>query len=167
MLAKRLKMVFDEVISPSQSTFILGRLILDNCLVGFECLHAIQNSRGRSTGSIALKLDMRKAYDQVEWPFLHLMLIKIGFPYGWVSCIMTCVQSVSFFVLINSQPNQIFRPSRGLRQGDPLSPFLFFIYVEGLSAMLNNGITLRAFSSLQINKHCPMISHLFFAEDSL
>lgn len=70
-------------------------------------------------------------------------------------------------VLINGSMNRTFRPTRGLRQGDPISSFLFLICTEGLSGLLNRGIASQSFSGLRINKHCPVISHLFFANDNL
>lgn len=79
---------------------------------------------------------------------------------------MHCVQSVSYSVLVNGVPQTAFNSLRGLQQGDPISPFLFLICAEGLSGMFNHGMATHIFSGLQINRLFPMISHLFFVDDS-
>jgi hypothetical protein len=94
MLAVWLKGVLPEVISPTQSAFVHGRLITDNVLVAYECVHAIKNKRGGKTGACAVKLDIHKAYDRVEWIFLENMMRKLGFDERWISLMMACVSSV-------------------------------------------------------------------------
>lgn len=89
-----------------------------------------------SMGSFALKLDMSKAYNRVKWLFLRLMLARLGFSSYWVQLVMKCVESVSYSVVINGEVGERFIPARGLQQGDPISPYLFLIYSEGLSALL-------------------------------
>ncbi|KAK2664760.1 hypothetical protein Ddye_003334 [Dipteronia dyeriana] len=138
-LISRLRVVLDDVISESQNAFIPVRLITDNALIGFECLHAIRN-RKRKMGSFALKLDMMKAYDRVELAFMDKMMCKMGFSGQWVAKMMNCVSNVSFSFVIKREVRGLVKPSRGFRQGDHLSPFLFLLCAEGLSSLINSAV---------------------------
>jgi hypothetical protein len=117
MLALRLKAVLPEVTSPTQSAFVPGRLITDNILVAYECVHDIKNKRARKAGNCVVKLDMHKAYDLVEWIFLENMMRRMGFGERWISLMMACVRSVRYQVRFNSEDTERFIPTRGLRQG--------------------------------------------------
>ncbi|KAL5550508.1 hypothetical protein UlMin_000684 [Ulmus minor] len=137
MLANRLRKIMDTVISQEQSAFIPGRLISDNAIIGFECLHAIKRQKTKKN-YLALKLDMAKAYDRVEWGFIHKIMNKLGFSEVWTNKIMACISSVSYSFQFNGQRVGHLIPSRGLRQGDPLSPYLFLLCGEGLSSLLHH-----------------------------
>ncbi|KAL5577919.1 hypothetical protein UlMin_019618 [Ulmus minor] len=159
--------ILDEVIGDQHSAFVPGRLITDNVLLGFETMHWLRQHRGGNTGYAALTLDMSKAYDRVEWPFLEVMMLRLGFADNWVKLIMRCVRSVSYSFLINRQVTGAVIPHRGLTQGDPLSPYLFVICADGLSEMLACFEERKLFTGIKIASGCPSISHLFFADDSL
>lgn len=88
------------------------------------------------TSFMALKLDMSKAYDGVEWIFLEQIILRMGFREAWVALIMECITTVSYSILVNGEPKGLIKPSRGLRRGDPLSPYLFLFCAEGLNAIL-------------------------------
>jgi hypothetical protein len=83
-----------------------------------------------------LKMDMEKAFDRMEWNFLLAIMLKLGFHPSWVNWIRICISTPSFSILINGSPFGLFSPSRGLRQGDPLSPFLFILGSEVFSRLL-------------------------------
>ena len=109
---------------------------MDNVLVACECVHSIKNKRSGMNGSCAVKLDMHKAYDRVEWIFCENMMRKLGFEDRWISLMVACGGSVRYQVRFNSEEIDMFVPTRGLRQGDPLSPYLFLLCAEGLSSLL-------------------------------
>lgn len=91
----------------------------------------------------------------------------MGFNEAQISKNMICVETMSYFILVNGAPHEKLNPLRGLRQGDPLSPYIFLICVEGFLALLNREEYKLIFQGLRINKHCPSTSHIFFVDDSL
>ena len=116
---------------------------------------------------MALKLDMSKAYDRVEWAFLEKILLKMGFQNSWVSLIMECITTVSYSILVNGEPQGMIVPTRVLRQGDPLSPYLFLFCAEGLNALLRKVVDDGYIHGFSISRSGPKFTHLFFADDCL
>jgi ribonuclease HI len=166
ILANRLKQVLPDLISDNQSAFVPGRLITDNILIAYESIHAIKKKQGKR-GLCAIKLDMHKAYDRVEWIYLRGIMLKMGFHQRWVDIIMNCVTSVNYNVRFNGMETEVFTPTRGLRQGDPLSPYLFLLVAEGLSCMLQESENSGKLEGVKVCRGAPVISHLLFADDSL
>lgn len=166
MLANRLKPILTSLISPFQSAFVPGRLISDNSLLAVEVGHFLHNKRSGKEGYFALKLDLSKAYDRVEWSFLETMMPRMGFVEPWISLVMTCVSSVSYSFQINGEPKGYLIPSRGLRQGNPLSPYLFLLCVEGLSGLIAQNEREGSFHEIKIADTTPCLHHLLFTDDS-
>ncbi|CAM8887236.1 unnamed protein product [Rhodiola kirilowii] len=167
VLVNRLKVILPSVISESQSAFVPGKLISDNILAAHELFHFIKSRKRQKKGYFALKLDMSKAYDRVEWDFLKVMLLKLGFPEVWVRSVMSCICSVKYTIRVNDMLTREFRPERGIRQGDPLSPYLFLICTEWLTSRLRELQSRNKINGVKICREAPEVSHLLFADDSM
>jgi hypothetical protein len=166
-MVNRLRPLLQDIISPNQSAFIPGRMITDNALIAFECLHAINTNSDSRSEYCAYKLDLSKAYDRVDWGFLNSVLLKLGFQSSWVHRVMACVSSVRYQIRFNGALTAPFTPSRGLRQGDPLSPYLFLFVADGLSKLINRKVQQNLLQELRICRGAPGVSHLLFADDTL
>nr|XP_027071629.1 uncharacterized protein LOC113696407 [Coffea arabica] len=163
VLSDRLAWILPKIISPQQSSFVKGRHISDNFLLAQELISGIRRSnRG---GNVVLKLDMAKAYDRISWVFLLQVLRRFGFTERWIDMIWRLISNVWFSVLVNGSPCGFFQSTRGLRQGDPISPALFVIGAEVLSRLLNSLVGQRGFLPFKIPSTCPVITHLAFADD--
>jgi endonuclease/exonuclease/phosphatase family metal-dependent hydrolase len=167
LLANRLKVVLPKIISASQNAFVQGRQILDSVLIASECL----DSRLKSGDpGVLCKLDVEKAYDHVNWGFLSYLLQRCGFSVRWRNWIHFCISTARFSILINGCPSGFFPSSRGLRQGDPLSPLLFVIVMEALSRLLDRAVREGLFLGFSVGTlaaNSLMVSHLLFADDTL
>ncbi|XP_059668770.1 uncharacterized protein LOC132313844 [Cornus florida] len=166
ILANRLKPLLASIISEEQSVFVPGRLITDNILIAHEVVHFLKTRAGRKNKFMAVKLDMAKAYDRVEWTYLRKVLNKLGFDDKWITVVMETVSTVSYSILLNGSAGDLFVPSRGVRQGNPLSPYLFLLCAEGLTKLINKATADGHFFGIRMNRG-PTISHLLFADDSL
>ena len=155
------------IISDHQSAFLKGRLITDNILVAFETFHYMKNHNSRKSGFMALKLDMSKAYNRVEWSFLRDIMNQMGFNDRWVALVMECVTTVSYSLLVNGEPQGNIKPSRGIRQGNPLSPYLFLLCSEGLHRLIQRAANFGEIKGVSICRNGPKLTHLLFADDSL
>ena len=99
-------------------------------------MHKIKNRRVGQVGLCVVRLDMHKTYDRVEWTFLKDMMAKLGFNEQWIAMIMACVSSVRYKMGLNLKKTYTFTPTRGITQGEPLSPYIFMICAEALSSFL-------------------------------
>ena len=155
VLPNRLKRILGRIISDCQSAFVAERVITDNILISFKILHYMKSKRQGNTAHMALKLEMSKAYDKVEWDYLKGIMLKMGFHRRWVDLIMEGISFASYSVLVNGVPSRFIKTSRGIRQGDPLSPHLFLLCSKGFSALLRNPLQQRLLHGVSISHNGP------------
>ncbi|XP_057871389.2 uncharacterized protein LOC131077832 [Cryptomeria japonica] len=163
LIAERLKPLLGALISTEQGGYVEGRQILDGVVIASEVIHSMASSKERA---MFIKLDMAKAYDRVSWEFLQNILLAFGFKEEWVSWVLSCVTSSSFSILINGESSDWFSASRGLWQGDPLSPYLFIIMAEGLGRFIKSQVRQGRIHGWSWNNDLPPCSHLQFVDDT-
>jgi len=164
VLAGRMKNVLPSIIDESQSAFIKERGILDSVIMANE---AVEDLRRNGRSGLCLKVDFEKAYDSVRWDFLYDMLQRMSFHSKWISWIRGCMESATVSVLVNGSPMEEFKPFRGLRQGDPLAPFLFLVVTEGLVGLVRQVVKARLFSGIKIGRKEAEVCILQFADDTV
>lgn len=142
VIINRLKKILPSIISESQSAFVPRQLITDNILVAFESLHHMKSQSRGETSFMSMKLYLSKAYKRVEWSFMGKIMAKMGFHDQWISLIMEYFSIVPYSILVNSEPQGYIPPTRGLCQGDPLSPTIS-CFVQGVSCFDLSGYPQR------------------------
>ena len=136
LMVNKLIPLMDNLITPFQTAFIRGRSITNNFLIAHEIFDSLGKKKGRKNCFGALKIDMSKAYNRVDWKFLKAVLVAMNFSPRWIGWVMECVSTVQYTLLVNGSMTQTFNPSKGLRQGDPMSPYLFLMCANVLSLSL-------------------------------
>lgn len=157
VLCVRLKRFLSEIVSEAQSAFVSGRLISGNILITHEMVHALITNPDCNEDFMAIKTDMSKAYDKVEWDFLEELFVRLDFDRGWIKWIMFYIGSVSFSVLLNGNAYGYIMPTRRIRQGDLLSPFIFILCVEALVHVMNKAEVKKRISGVRQTKICPSV----------
>lgn len=153
-----------NIISPTQCSFVPGRHSSDNIIIAQEVIHSMRIKKGNK-GIMAIKIDLEKAYDRLNWGFLIQCLRDLNFPEKITDIISNCISTPSMQLLWNGELSGKFSPSRGVRQGDPLSPYLFVICMERLAHMIQERVAKKLWTPVTLCKNGPPISHLFFADD--
>ncbi|GKV15062.1 hypothetical protein SLEP1_g25863 [Rubroshorea leprosula] len=164
LLANRLQEVLGNKIGEQQMAFLKGRQLMDGVVIANEVIDEAKKKRKKA---FLFKIDFEKAYDKVSWSFLDHMMQKMGFCEKWRLWIQECLRSSLISILVNGSPSRQFNVSRGLRQGDPLSPLLFLIIAEGLNGLVTEAIKNGKLEGVEVGNRSFSISHLQYADDTI
>ncbi|WMV36832.1 hypothetical protein MTR67_030217 [Solanum verrucosum] len=167
LLTERMKTVMGELVDEHQMAFLKGRRIMDAALLANEL---VDSRVKQKLVGVLCKLVIEKAYDHVNWSFLLKILRDMGFGNKWTNWIKTCISTGKFSLIINGSPEGFFQSQRGLRQGDPLSPFLFILAIKGLNSMIRRASEngwIRGFPANANRGNTMEITHLLYEDDSL
>ncbi|KAF7838898.1 ribonuclease H [Senna tora] len=157
VLCNIMKVFLGDLIAPNQSAFLKGRLISDNTVLVGELMHKMRSIRKGKAKWCALKLDIQKAYDKISWSFIEAVLTRMNFPALWIQYIMQCVTTVSYQLILNG----------GVRQGDPLSPYIFILCSNMLSCMITKEEKAKLWKGLKISIRAAPITHMMYADDTI
>ncbi|GJT84887.1 ALP1-like protein [Tanacetum coccineum] len=160
ILAERVKKVVGDV----QNAFIKGRFILDGVLIANETVDFIKKTKRKC---LAFKVDFEKAYDSINWRFLDDIMKRMGFGSKWCKWVLNCLESASTSILVNGSPTEEFVLERGVRQGDPLSHFIFILAAEGLNALVSEAVEKGIFKGVAVGADRVIVSHLQYADDTI
>ena len=165
-MANRIKPHLPDYIDPAQQAFIKGRRISDNIIIAQEITHSF-SLKSWNHNAFMLKIDLAKAFDRLEWNFIVAALTRKGLHGHFINLVHACISSPTFLVLINGQPSHKFISFRGIRQGCPMSPYLFVIAINELSLALNEALAAHHLQGISLGPNCPPIHSLLFVDDFL
>ncbi|XP_031402735.1 uncharacterized protein LOC116212324 [Punica granatum] len=166
LIANRLQRYMSDLISPNQVSFVPGRHIQDNIVIAQELVHTMSRMRGKKL-FMSIKIDLEKAYDRLSWDFIRDTLAIAGFPSNLRRVILQCITTASMQVLWNGELTESFNMGRGIRQGCPLSPYIFVLCIERLSHLISSAVGDGIWRPIRTGRHGSPISHLMFADDLL
>ncbi|GJR68224.1 putative RNA-directed DNA polymerase, eukaryota, reverse transcriptase zinc-binding domain protein [Tanacetum coccineum] len=164
ILAIRLAKVISSIVGPNQTAFLAGRQILDGCLIANEIIRMANIEEHKL---LLFKVDFEKSFDSVCWSFLHDIIRQMGFRNKWQSWIKACLSSASIYVLVNGSPSKKFKMERGIRQGDPLSPFLFLLVAEVVQISIIEACNKGIYKGVSLAQSGDNLSLLQYAVDAL
>ncbi|XP_071714290.1 uncharacterized protein [Rutidosis leptorrhynchoides] len=164
ILSNRLRKVLPSLVGVEQSAFLKGRFILDGVLIANE---TVEYLKGKHKKGFFFKVDFEKAFDSLNWNFPLEVMKSMGFGIKWRKWILACLKSASISILVNGSPTNEFSLGRGVRQGDPLSPFLFILASEGLNILTKVALGKGLFKGIELGNDKVLISHLQYADDTM
>ena len=138
-----------------------GRRSFDNVIIAQELIHSLKRRKERE-GFMVIKIDLEKAYDRLEWSFVRIVLDHFGFPKNFSELILSCISTTSTSLLFNGSKLEAFTPSRGIRQGDPISPYFFLLCREYLSFLITKSCDSRDWTVVKTSQSGPRFSYIFF-----
>ncbi|GJY21854.1 cysteine-rich receptor-like protein kinase [Tanacetum coccineum] len=163
MLAERVKRVAGNVVREVQNTFIKGRYILDGVLIANETMEFLKKKKEKG---LVFKVDFEKAYNSINLIFILDLMKRMGFGEKLCKWVEICLRSATMSILVNDFPSEEFGLERGVRQGDPLSPFLFILATEGLNAIVTEAVEKGIFRVV-VGANKVTVSHLQYADDAI
>lgn len=164
IIANRIKPLLPDLISEEQSGFVAGRQILDGILLVNEVVHSLRTTKKLG---MLINLNLAKAFDKINWDFIKAILTAFGFGDNFIQWIMGLISSSFFSILLNGSPSKCFTPTRGIRQGDPLSPFIFVLAAEGLGRLIKLRIQEKRLKGLTLHRGSETQSHQQFVDDTM
>lgn len=164
IIVNRLKPFLPLRIGPSQGSFLSNRRASDNVIIFQEFITHFSKIKGKARNMV-LKIDLKKAFDRIEWSFIKETPTLFHLPTKLISLIISCITSTSISILINDDKTTPFKPTRGIRQEDSLSPYIFILCMRRLSRDIDAQVSEKIWNPISICINGPKISHLFFADD--
>lgn len=164
VIVSRIRPLLDQLISLCQAAFVPGRRGVDNAIIVQELIHTMWKAKG-NVGYMALKIDLEKVYDKLEWSFIKGMISRYNFLENLIELMMSCISLVSTSILFNGGSLEPFLPTRGIRQGDPLFPYIFILCMEFLGQLIQEKCEAKVWCLVKASRSGPPFSHLFFADD--
>lgn len=153
-----------NLVAPMHCSFVPGRHSSDNITIVQEVIHTMRKKKGKK-GFMAIKIDLEKAYDKLKWDFVKDTLVDIGLPQPMIELIWHSISSPTMKILWNGKCNENISPSRGVRQGEPLSPYIFVLCMERLSQLISLAVEQHFWKPICLSRNGPPLSHLCFADD--
>ncbi|KAJ4787969.1 RNA-directed DNA polymerase (reverse transcriptase)-related family protein [Rhynchospora pubera] len=164
VLANRLRPYMQKIISVEQTAFISGRCITDSVLLVKEILHSFKSSRFNKQ-AFMLKADITKAFDKLDWEFLRYAMLTLNVPTKIVDLMLYSFKNAKVTIQINGTGDGFIKPTRGLRQGCPMSPYCFIMVMEMLTRKLKQAQSMGHIQGVKLAQTCPILTHVIYADD--